>query len=54
MVELGYCTDCGTDLSDYDIGELPLGSHGVACPNCGTDAYCGECGKLTVETWNEQ
>lgn len=47
MVDLQYCGDCGTDLSEYDLRDLPDGQHGVACPECGRDVYCGECGNLT-------
>lgn len=48
MTDLGFCQECGDDLSGYEIRDLPDGNHGVACPECGEDAYCGYCGDLTV------
>lgn len=49
MTELGYCPDCEKDLSEYTISDLPDGSYGVACPDCGKDVYCGCCGNLTLK-----
>lgn len=48
MATLGDCPNCETDLSGYELSDLPHGSAGLACPECETDVYCGYCGNLTV------
>lgn len=48
MADLGLCPDCQKDLSDYDLIDLPDGYHGVACPRCDAEVYCGICGDLTI------
>lgn len=44
----GDCPDCRHTFDDTQLTDLPDGHHGVACPECGTDVYCGICGDLTV------